>query len=874
MKKFPGIFLIIIVSFLFSNSIKAQFTDNFNDGDFTSAPAWLGNTADWTVNPSFQLQSNNLVANSQYYLSTASTLATGAQWEFYVKIDFNPSSANYIDVYLTSSASDLTNAAITGYFVRIGNTTDEISLYRKDAAGSGVKIIDGADNILNVSTSQMKIKVTRTAANQWVLSRDLSGTGTTYVVENSVTDATYTTSSFFGIYVKQSTSSFFQKHFFDDIEVKTYTPDVTPPSIISSNAISPNAVDVQFSEPVDLTTSQLITNYLATGLGNPVSAVRDVSNTSLVHLVFAGNFPSGTNVTLTVNNVQDLSGNAIANGTTIFSFYIPKRFDIVIDEILADPTPQVALPNAEFIEIKNTSGRSLNLAGWKIASSSTTSGAFPSYVLPADSFLVLTGTSSATLFTPYGRVLGITSFPSLTNEGSTLTLTSREGVTTHSVTYSDVWYQNVVKKEGGWTLEMIDTRNPCNGINNWKASTDAKGGTPAAKNSVDAANPDQTGPMLLRAAAVDNVTVLVTFSEPVDSAKAATAANYSISDNINAPVSAIAVGPTFNKVQLKLNPANPIVQSKIYTVTATNITDCSGNNTTSSMTRFGLASAIDSFGLIINEVLFNPPTTGVDYVEIFNRSSKIFDLKDLYINNRSSSTLALATPRQVSADNLLLFPGDYFVVTSSGETVKQKYITKNPDNFIDIASFPSFPDDKGYVVLQNATGQIVDELDYDEDWHFALIDDEEGISLERIDPNKPTQDQSNWHSAASTVGYGTPSYQNSQFRADAIVQGEVTVTPKVFSPDNDGFEDFAVVNYQLQDRGYVANITIYDAGGRPIKVLAKNATLGFTGSFRWDGLNDKQLKVPVGAYVVYTEFFNLEGKRRTFKNTVVVARKF
>ncbi len=171
-------------------------------------------------------------------------------------------------------------------------------------------------------------------------------------------------------------------------------------------------------------------------------------------------------------------------------------------------------------------------------------------------------------------------------------------------------------------------------------------------------------------------------------------------------------------------------------------------------------------------------------------------------------------------------------------------------------------------------GKVVDEFHFDAKWHFSLIDNEEGVSLERIDYNKPTQDKSNWFSAASTVGYGTPSYQNSQFRMDLSVNGSVTITPKIFSPDNDGFEDFTVINYQVDETGYVGNITIFDASGRPVKVLVKNATLAQNGSFRWDGLNDKFLKVPTGTYIIYTEIFKLDGKKKSFKNTVTVASRF
>jgi hypothetical protein len=187
---------------------------------------------------------------------------------------------------------------------------------------------------------------------------------------------------------------------------------------------------------------------------------------------------------------------------------------------------------------------------------------------------------------------------------------------------------------------------------------------------------------------------------------------------------------------------------------------------------------------------------------------------------------------------------------------------------------PSLPDDEGVFVLLNFQGKVIDELHYSSKWHFALINNEEGISLERIDYNKPTQNKDNWTSAASTVGFGTPSQQNSQFRTDLSLKAEITITPKTFSPDNDGFDDFTIINIKMSDPGYVANITIFDASGRPVRYLAKNAILASTGTIRWDGLDDKFRKAPIGVYVVFTEVFNLNGKKKSFKNTVVVAARF
>ena len=850
----------------------AQFTDNFTDGNFTANPTWVGNTADWVVNPALQLQSNNTVANSSFYLSTASTLATTAQWDFYCNLSFNTSGANYADVYLTASASDLTLNATSGYFVRIGNTLDEIALYRKDASGTVTKIIDGVDGTTNTGNNILQIRVIRTVSNVWTLSRDLTGTGSSYFTEGSVTDATFTTSAFFGILIKQSTASFFQRHFFDDIQVQPYVPDITPPAIVSASVITAATVDVLFNESVDFTSAQTAGNYgVSNGVGAPVSAVRDAVNTSLVHLTFAANLPSQINLTLTVNGVKDIAGNTLNNGTVTFSYFVPAQYNVVIDEIMADPTPVVGLPDPEWVELKNTSAFTVNLQGWKLGKPTGESGPMPSFILPAGGYVIVCTGSAVASLSPFGPAISVTSFPSLNNTGDNIYLRSPQGVIIHSVNYADDWYKNELKKNGGWTLEMIDPKNPCTGINNWKASSDPRGGTPVAVNSANAVNPDNTPPKLLRAFAPDSAHITLVFDEPLDSTSGANAASYTISDGIGVALSARPMSFTFDHVLLTLS--TPLLKNKIYTVTVTNATDCSGNVIGNTRTaRVGLASAtIDSFAIVINEILFNPKSNGVDYAEFYNRSNKIFNLKNASIANRNTAGVISSITQFISED-YAFYPGDYVVVTSDPGIVKRDYLATNPDAFLQVNSTPSFNDDAGDVILLNEQGKIIDEVKYSDKWHFALISNAEGVSLERIDPNAPSV-QSNFHSAATNVGYGTPGYKNSQFRSDLQVTGDITVTPDIISPDNDGIDDFATIQYSFPDPGSVSNITVFDAVGRPVRYLQRNALNGLKGYYRWDGLGEKQQKLPVGIYVIYTEVFNLKGKTKKFKNTIVLARR-
>ena len=547
-----------------------------------------------------------------------------------------------------------------------------------------------------------------------------------------------------------------------------------------------------------------------------------------------------------------------------------NRYDVVIDEIMADPTPQISLPSNEWIELKNVSPNPINLQNWRIGDATGQSGPMPNFVLQPDSFVIVCTGSAVAAMQVYGRVISVTSFPSLDNDGDQLFLRSNTGLTIHAVSYTLSWYQNAVKSDGGWTLEMIDTKNPCAGISNWKASTDTRGGSPGIKNSVDAANNDQGAPSIKNAYAIDNLNIVIVFDEPVDSLKGATLANYSIDGGASIQT-ATSISPLFDRIQLRLNTA--MQPNTVYTITVNNVTDCRNNGIgTRNKAKVGLPVDAAAMEMVINEILFNPKSGGSDYVEFYNRSNKIFDASKLYVANRNSGG-TISSTRLLSSIPYYVFPGDYMVVTEDAINLSLDYMVQNPDAVFVVSSLPSFPDDEGDVILLNFQGAVVDEVKYKDDWQFALLDNPDGVSLERIDHEAASQNADNWHSAASTAGYGTPTYKNSQFKLLQGISAVVEVTPKVFSPDNDGRDDIATIQYKTTEPGYIANITIYDANGRPVRSLVRNGTLGLQGYWTWDGLDDKRGKLPVGTYILFTEIFNLNGKKEIFKNVVVVARQ-
>jgi hypothetical protein len=188
--------------------------------------------------------------------------------------------------------------------------------------------------------------------------------------------------------------------------------------------------------------------------------------------------------------------------------------------------------------------------------------------------------------------------------------------------------------------------------------------------------------------------------------------------------------------------------------------------------------------------------------------------------------------------------------------VKQNYPFSVSGKFL-FAELPSYNNDSGTVYLiYNA--EIIDKVSYLDEWHFDLLDNTDGVSLERIDPNGLSDSEFNWHSAAEDYGFGTPGRKNSQY-SPIISNGIITLTGEVFSPDNDGFEDVMQVSYVLSEAGMLGKAQIFDEQGRLIRTIFSNEYLGTAGVFYWDGTRDNQTKASIGIYILRVEVFSTNG---------------
>ncbi len=534
----------------------------------------------------------------------------------------------------------------------------------------------------------------------------------------------------------------------------------------------------------------------------------------------------------------------------------PHRFRVLIHEILADPSPSAGLPEWEFIELRNMSGAPVNLKGWLLKDSSQTMK-LPEYWLGADSLVVI---SARHVFSP--GIAG-SSFPSLGNDGETIALYDAAGALVHAVAYHKSWYGATIKSGGGWSLEMKDPRWPCGGAENWAASVAPAGGTPGRENSIAGSIEPPPHPDILRISVPDSAQLVLHFSAGTDSASAASPACYSLPG-----IAAVAVPPPlFNTALLHLS--QPLEKGRLYHLQATGLRDCAGRDAgPGRQVAFALPLRANGGDIVINEVLFDPPPDTPDFLEIHNPGNAARELHPLHLATRGpDGQIRQAVPLTDGPRTLL--PGAYLAFTEDAAALCRAYPCKG--EVLQLQALPSMPDDEGRLVLLHPDGAVVDAFDYRSAFHLGTLPSTRGVSLERLDPHGPAQEPKNWHSAAATAGYATPGYANSQLQVGAAA-GEFSIQPARFSPDNDGHDDVAAVSWQLPGPGFTGSVTVFDALGREVRLLAGNLLLGSSGKVFWDGLDALKMPAPAGIYIIFIRIFNGAGTVKTWKAALVLNR--
>ena len=648
----------------------------------------------------------------------------------------------------------------------------------------------------------------------------------------------------------------------DAVQLEAGQPQL---QLLSAEPLSASQLLLSFNMPVQKASAENTSNY-SLHPAVPISGARlQPDNQRQVILQLAPLAPGA--YTLKAAAILPAEEGSPLPGTELSFIYQPSpQFrDVVINEIFADPNPKgslrpqpVVLPataDAEFIELYNASATAYSLQDLRL------NGAQPSsFILEAGTYVILVPAGKKELYQQFGPVAEVQGWKSLSNSGGNLKLShAPSGRVLDSLSYDPSWYGEAGKQEGGWSLEQINPYLQCSQPANWQASSDTKGATPAAANSVLNTTPDHEPPQLLQAVVADKLQVLLYFDEYI--APGSISPDQAVLEP-GIPIAALQ----YKGQQLVLQLAEPLQEGRSYTISLTTFADCSGNTGQASAPLIW-PKAAKAGELLINEIMYNPEAGEAEWIELYNPTNEYLNLQGWFLGLREGK---IKVSVKLSPEMLLLPPKSFLVVSSQPQAVLQAFPEAPPKTMLRLAGMPSLRNSGDTIILLSPDAQLAEIAAYSDKLHHPLLHNSKGVSLERIDPQHTAIAAANWSSAASPY-WGTPGLQNSQFRRLDIAAGALRIEPDVLEPSPDGVADVAFIHYQLPASGLSGTLYIFDASGREINRLASNQLLGQEGVLQWNGTNMEGERVRNGYYIVVLSVFGTDGFKQKWRKTIVVS---
>lgn len=795
--------LLLLFALALPARAQTSVVDDFTDGNFTANPTWSGETAKWTVTAragNNALTLNGAAAADTAQLVTPSNVSYGT-WQIRYYFDFNQTTSNGARIYLVSNSANL-RGPLQGYYLQIGtNNNDEVRLVRQDGdtrtpIGNVVAASAIGDN------GYIDMAATRDGAGNWTVNvSSVTNTNPSTTGTITASDATFTASSYFGVWSKHSTTAN-KAQAFDNVNVSGTTgpPDTTPPSVTASSYNqAANTFAVTFSEAVQtssLTTSSLAysgaTSYTVEGTG-----VSGATATGAL-LRFASAPPPGT-YTVTAQGILDVVGNAMPTTplqmNVSFTGAVAVAGDVEVNEIMfAPPTG-----GSEYIEFYNVSPKTFNLSDFRFNDNTGTPRvitAQPVAVAPGAYVVIVQNLTSFQSAYPGVTAIQASSWPTLNNDVDAAVL--KYAASGGATTVIDSMAYVVPPAVSGRSYERKDPTGPSVAAN-FAASTATALGTPGAQNSVFFV--DTAAPVAQNAEETTAQTVVVTYNEPVQAASAP-ASRFSV--NGASPTSA-----TLSADGLRVTLVFGAALGGNTLNVAAGVQDLKGN--TAAATTLAIGRAALAGDLVVNEIMANPLAVTTDnlpdqpeYLELFNRSTKPLSLTGLMIVGQPNE-LGVADTLRLAADGKTVPAGGYVVIydadASDGANPATDSRLAKAFPGINFASAnivllgPSTVTSSGLtnagerlrIVLKGVT---TDDVTYSSAWYDPARS-RAGISLERIDPAGPSNAATNWTSSRAVAG-GTPGLVNSvtaltgvsAAAANDVVVNEIMYDPRASSTDN------------------------------------------------------------------------------------------
>ncbi|MDX1639848.1 MAG: lamin tail domain-containing protein, partial [Balneolaceae bacterium] len=651
----------------------------------------------------------------------------------------------------------------------------------------------------------------------------------------------------------------------------TIEPDRSPPDFIHLRAGSPGTLQLIFSERVaggDIDLSHFTIR--------PHIEIRSFNvRGDTVELVLERSMRSGTTYWVKARQIDDLFGNRLNSDSLAVDYLVFSEAspgDVVINEIVYRPSPATG---PGFVELYNKSGSNFDLSGWRLGDAVDLVALPAPAHLEAGAFLVLTG--SRNLAESVGNAIYLPRFASLNDSRDIVYIQNGNGLTIDSLSYDPGW-----GLRHGNSMERKDPEAASNDPANWNIS--------AKRNAISAGRqnpgyaPDNLPPRVIFSTLTSNGRIEVRFDEFVDPAKGGKFLLGGMELTVD------HFDPFRGNTLFLQFPVYGTAGKPLPDLTIHQLADVKGN--LSGTTAIPVSLPLKPGDVVINEIMFLPldrkddnlPDQG-EYVELRNIRDHAVSVEGFFLHDPPdengtvrSQIPASTVSRWIPANGILLVYADT-ARTFSGSRIASYFELENNRNIMSVrieGMGLNLAARNDAVYISDRNGVTVDSVFYDESWHNPNIVDNRGVALERILPDGPSNEPSNWGSSPVPTG-GTPGMENRLYRVpgEQPTNNGISFNPNPFSPDGDGFEDHLLINYKLDRPDYLLNVRIFDRYGRMVRDLANGLPADRIGSLIWDGRTDDGSYIRVGIYIVlFKAYDGTTGRNMTFKELAVVARKF
>jgi hypothetical protein len=784
-------------------------------------------------------------------------------WKFMIRHGYDPSSSNNWAAFLMSDVQpgNFSFSEVNGFAIGVNITGSDDSLRLVKIKDSSIKTVLTCKLNWQTDIGMLKpaiIDVNRTPEGLWSVKISLKNS---QVLDSiSISDNELFASNYFGFLYRYSSTKD-RLLWIDDVKISgVFYVDNSAPSLASVVVAGKKSVRICFNEhPAD---SLLVPSNFELPSGNANVTGLHILNPLTLILDLDSELRNKTKNSIIIKKICDESGNCSEMLSADFYPAWAETGDIIISEILVDPSPQVSLPESEFIEITNRTTFDFNLNKWRLNNGSKYFD-FPKTDINKGEVLIMCKDADTALFRQFGKVKGLVHFPLLNLEGR-LTLSDSSGQLIHYLDYDKTSYGSTLKSEGGWSLEMIDTQFPFNTDKNWTGSR----GSPGKINLSASANEDLLFSGLRNVFPVDSFTLFVSFSEPVFDFE--TIKNSVITENEITDVKPSDLICS----QFLLRLSHPLKRKESFDICIPDLLkDFAGNIIQKKKQIFGLPERPLSGDLSFNEIMFHPLPGDPDYIELYNCSDKVIDAARLFLVSVNDETSDTSELFQASIEPRCIMPGSYYSITTDRDRVIERYPENDQDLLFALKDLPSMSDDKGHLLLLSRELGKIDELRYDDKMHYSLLSGHEGIALEKILSCTSSMDVLSWHSASQNSGWGTPGKLNSLSDSAPESSDMISLSSTRITPDYDGNDDMLTIGLNLNGNGNVVSITVYDEAGNSVKRLVSGMLCGSESAFIWDATADDGTQVRSGIYVIYITIFDDTGKTGKWKKACTVLRK-